>query len=615
MAENERSGVDREDSGGNEFHSAAHGAVDSAVASHDDEFRSSDHIDVDSPEYVEDGTSIFRGWLVYGAGGLMVVIFLIAVIWAFSNYMRDQNARAHPTPAPQPTSIATAAGVNPLASVNPNGTVAGGGNFQGSAYCEGDTTGDEGVSCSPSPNPDCTPTNANGSAAAGFVFGAAAANQNQNPACTPNYHRTGDVGTKGCPAGYAPAQGNLCVPTATPNPCPTGFAQVVVNSGQAPVCVQQQQNGTQAGGGYAGTRGPPATSSPLPAQGFTVATPAANNPQEQQAQGDLAQRGGAVVAAQPQPVYVNGRFVGFVYPAGSGIVATDVGGSTGGNVAAANQQSFVSPAPAGNTSSTDAAPRPADDFAGGQNAHTGYRQRVSEFQVCALTMLHLSLTSKIDSSAPGYFTFRFRDNVMDCATHRHIVIPQGTEGGGQYDSRLVSYSTRLLGVITLLKFSDGREFDLPNEGVTDSLGAAGLTGDVNRHTGNLLGTAAILTALTAVESVLTSSGQQQSIYAQPTIGQQIATAAGGQLANIGNSVMQSQLNRPPTIVIDPTPQHPYYFDALVMHDLPLDRFEVARHDVLQPVYATPAPRVQAPAPVLVPTPQPTPTRPARFCCK
>ena len=228
-----------------------------------------------------------------------------------------------------------------------------------------------------------------------------------------------------------------------------------------------------------------------------------------------------------------------------------------------------------------------------------YLPRLTHDQLDAMTPIPFSLVSRVDSDLPGCAIAQTTAPVFDSRSHRYIVIPAGSFGEVCYSSKLVAGQTRLLASVTRLRFPDGREFLFGKPGnVTGPGGASGLAGNIDKHVGQLYGGTALMTLLGAASAALTPA-TGGGVYSEPTIGQQIASAAGGQLSNLGTKIIGAALQRPPTITLAP----PYPFTVVVMHDLALRKYEVRP----QVAHLVPVP--------VAPIPTPTPSGPTQFCCR
>jgi len=420
-------------------------------------------------------------------------------------------------------------------------------------------------------------------ALAGMVHGALSHPQ---PARTTNTFQSAASGGV-APSGmvFGQANGAPALPTSTPLPanaangttsatvpCAPNYHAVRV-TGYPVTCVADNVTPTPLPAA-ANAPIPAPTATPLPPQQF--GTSSTSSSQTAQAQADIAARSTPSVSTQSTtgttvPVYNDGRIVAYqTVPAQE--VATQA--------PVANGQAFT-------TSTTSTA-------ATSTTRSVGYMAVRSHDQLDAGTIIPASLITAVNSDLPGTFLAQVTAPIYDSRTHQHEVVPSGAFLQGACSSRLVAGQTRLLCGVSLLRFPDGREFDLGTQEGTDAMGAAGFVGHVNRHSNVLVNGALLMTVLGGASAAL--SPQQSSVFAPPNVAQQIAQAAGAQITNVGSRIINASIGRPPTITIHP----PYNFDVLVTRDLPLDRYEV------QPQHGRLVPATPAPA-----TPQPM----TQFCCR
>ncbi len=204
-------------------------------------------------------------------------------------------------------------------------------------------------------------------------------------------------------------------------------------------------------------------------------------------------------------------------------------------------------------------------------ADIGYTPIKSRRQLDAATVINARLMTKIESDLPGSVIAQVIQPVYDSATHTIVVIPAGSKLFGTYDEETVATSSRLLMAFQRVIFPDGQEFDMGGLEGSGANGTAGFDGDVDRHRGVLYTSAILLSVLAGAESAI-SPQQNGSIYGTQSVTSQIQSAAGAELAQTGNKIINQAVDRPATIIIRP----PYVFQVIVTHDLPLDEY-VAQH--------------------------------------
>ncbi|HTJ27562.1 MAG TPA: TrbI/VirB10 family protein [Candidatus Limnocylindria bacterium] len=186
---------------------------------------------------------------------------------------------------------------------------------------------------------------------------------------------------------------------------------------------------------------------------------------------------------------------------------------------------------------------------------------LSRYEITASSVIPASLITAIDSEEPGLITAQVREDVYDTKTGRYLLIPRGSRLVGVYKSEAQYGQTRVLVAWQRLIFPDTTSIDLLNMSGADVEGGAGFGGVVDNHYGKIIG-AALLTSVLAAGLQL-SQPQQGNIYVMPSAGQIAAGAVGQQLAQTGMSIVNKNVNIPPTIHV----AKGYPFDVIVDRDI------------------------------------------------
>jgi type IV secretion system protein VirB10 len=192
-------------------------------------------------------------------------------------------------------------------------------------------------------------------------------------------------------------------------------------------------------------------------------------------------------------------------------------------------------------------------FASSSGAAPGYlnsteRAALSEVEVFAGTPLRWQLDDTINTDLPGIAQAHLLYDVHSSLSPYAIVFPRGSTATIRYFPSVLNGESRVEVVSDVIKLPDGRSFDLqgmPNADVDGSSGNAASSRD--DHRGRLL-TTTFLTAILAAGLQL--SQPASSALAAPTVGQQIAGAAGASVAQTGQQLIQSQVQKPPTLIVE-----------------------------------------------------------------
>jgi type IV secretory pathway VirB10-like protein len=189
---------------------------------------------------------------------------------------------------------------------------------------------------------------------------------------------------------------------------------------------------------------------------------------------------------------------------------------------------------------------------------------LSKFEIKAGWDIPATLEQGINSDQPGEIKALVRENVYDTATGRFVLIPQGSRLVGSYNSA-VSYSQDGVQVVwNRVVFPDASSIDLNGMIGQDAAGEAGLRYAVDHHYARLIGFA-VLTSLFSAGFQL-SQNRPGTILTQPSAGEVVAGAVGGQVSQLGAEITRRNLNVQPTIKVPAG----YRFNVRVNRDMVFD---------------------------------------------
>jgi type IV secretory pathway VirB10-like protein len=219
----------------------------------------------------------------------------------------------------------------------------------------------------------------------------------------------------------------------------------------------------------------------------------------------------------------------------------------------------------------------ADSYISGDqnNPAISVHPAASPYTVMAGSILPAVLISGINSDLPGPILAQVSQNVLDSATGRSILIPQGSRLIGAYQNASTYGQQRVQIAWQRLIFPNTSSMNLPTMPGADQSGYAGFSDQIDRHYLATFGTAAVMNLISAGQSVgqMATFGGGASYgpygYYQPNqwamASQTAGSAASGQFGALGQQMIGQGLNRPPTIEIRPG----YQFDVMVTQDLVL----------------------------------------------
>lgn len=168
----------------------------------------------------------------------------------------------------------------------------------------------------------------------------------------------------------------------------------------------------------------------------------------------------------------------------------------------------------------------------------------NEYTLAPGVHLPCIVESVINSDVPNYFTAKVSTNVWDSALGRHLLVPQNSTIVAKYHSEDLLYGNERVPTSGLtLSLPDGTSVDLGQAPVTDQLGVAGLSGDVNSHYGRLAAAVLIGGTLRAGTQAL-QTGLAQAAGAGP-----VAAGYGSVLNQAVSPRIGRALDTRPTITV------------------------------------------------------------------
>lgn len=171
----------------------------------------------------------------------------------------------------------------------------------------------------------------------------------------------------------------------------------------------------------------------------------------------------------------------------------------------------------------------------------------SPFTALVGTVIDATLTTGINSDLPGTITAVVNTPVYDSVTHNYLLIPQGTQLIGAYDSQVSYGQKRVLMAWNILVFPDGRKVNISGMQGVDLTGAAGMEGEVDNHYYELFKNVAMMSIFGA--GVQYASGLTAGGGGNIDGIQLIAASIGQQIGQTGIQLIQKTLNIQPTITI------------------------------------------------------------------
>lgn len=174
------------------------------------------------------------------------------------------------------------------------------------------------------------------------------------------------------------------------------------------------------------------------------------------------------------------------------------------------------------------------------------KQPAAKWLVFQGTRVPVVVREAVNSDLPGPVTAMVTSPVFDSIKQCGILIPVGTRLIGSYSADIRPGQSRVLLGFTRMIFPDGRSLNLNGAQGVDQIGAAGMEGDVDNHWLKRFGYSF---ALALLSTKMDNSGPS-SITVSQGGATSTTTVAGQVLSQVGQSILASSANIPPTITMD-----------------------------------------------------------------
>ncbi|HEX4965519.1 MAG TPA: TrbI/VirB10 family protein [Thermoanaerobaculia bacterium] len=160
------------------------------------------------------------------------------------------------------------------------------------------------------------------------------------------------------------------------------------------------------------------------------------------------------------------------------------------------------------------------------------------------------LETAIHSELPGQASGYVRKDVYDTLTGRYLLIPQGSRLLGSYNSDVVWGASRLLLVWSRLVLPDGTSYQIVAPSA-DLAGSAGLPGRVNNHWLKTIGSALMLSAISAGVQITQNPTSTTAVGRTPTASEAAGAAVGQELGQVSANLIRKNLDIPPSLSLPP----------------------------------------------------------------
>ncbi|MBO0134229.1 IncP-type conjugal transfer protein TrbI [Agrobacterium burrii] len=189
----------------------------------------------------------------------------------------------------------------------------------------------------------------------------------------------------------------------------------------------------------------------------------------------------------------------------------------------------------------------------------------SPFELKRGSVIPATLITGINSDLPGRITAQVSQNVYDSATGHRLLIPQGAQLFGRYDSKVSFGQKRVLVVWTDIIFPNGSTLQIGGMSGTDAQGYGGFNDKVNNHYLRTFGSAVLI--------ALIGTGIDMAVPASSTLAMQDTASDAARrnfaetFGRVADRTIQRNMDVQPTLEIRPG----YKFNVLVDQDVVFPR--------------------------------------------
>lgn len=171
------------------------------------------------------------------------------------------------------------------------------------------------------------------------------------------------------------------------------------------------------------------------------------------------------------------------------------------------------------------------------------------------------LLTAINSDLPGLVSAQTTVDVLDSVYGKEVLIPKGTKVMGEYEASPGFGQERVFIAFKRLLFPDGSSLNIGAMPGQSQDGRSGFDADVDNHFLGMVGSALLLSAVSAG----VSSTQSRGYDAQGRIhyGDALGSAAAASLGNTLGQIIEKNLNLSPTLNVKPG----YVFNVAVVKDI------------------------------------------------
>lgn len=174
-----------------------------------------------------------------------------------------------------------------------------------------------------------------------------------------------------------------------------------------------------------------------------------------------------------------------------------------------------------------------------------------------------TMITGINSELPGLIKAQVSQNVYDTATGRYLLIPQGSQLVGEYNSQIAYGQKRVLVAWQRIIFPDGKALDIGAMPGADFAGYSGFKDQVDNHFLRVFGSALLMSAITAGVNYSQNQAQGNSNGYNMNSSSVLSQSLGEGMGEAMQQLFMRDLNIAPTLKIRPG----YRLNVMVNKDL------------------------------------------------
>jgi type IV secretion system protein VirB10 len=200
------------------------------------------------------------------------------------------------------------------------------------------------------------------------------------------------------------------------------------------------------------------------------------------------------------------------------------------------------------------------------NTENTRKPQVVRLELKAGTVIPGLLITGLDSDLPGTVLGEVSVNVYDSAIGNYVLVPQGAQILGVYDSKITCGQKRIRVIWNRIIYPDGSSLNISGSPGTDLAGYSGMKGSVDNHYGQRL-SAALFTSVFAGSADITTGDRDNTNSSnnneKKSVRDIIVETVGAEIASIGTKMADRALDIQPTVRIEPGQR----FNVMVQQDV------------------------------------------------